>query len=112
MPKCDLNKVATHEVKELDVRLTTKSEKDVSFSVIGFTKTTEQWNKRQILFSKEDSLCRYKSLELYLELRRAWKGKADRDELLLSQVKPRRPVLIATVTCWTKEVLGLSRKDI
>ena len=42
MPKCDLNKVATHEVKELDVRLTTKSEKDVSFSVIGFTKTTEQ----------------------------------------------------------------------
>ena len=112
MPKCDLNKVATHEVKELDVRPMTRSEKEFSFSVMGFTKTSEQWNKHQILFSKEDSLCRYKSLELYLELRRAWKGKADRDELLLSHVKPRRPILIATVTCWTTEVLGLSRKDI
>ena len=42
MPKCDLNKVATHEVKELDVRLMTKSEKEFSFSVMGFIKTSEQ----------------------------------------------------------------------
>ena len=105
------------EIKNLDIILLAKSKNKAIFSLKGFTETSKPGKQppNAIFYSfpgnevkTQINLCPVKTLEFYLKVSEPWWRKRDRSQLLLSFVKPHKPISSATLARWIKEMLKFS----
>ena len=100
------------EIKNLDTKFLAKSKNKAVFSLKSFTKTSKPGKQPPDVifysFPGNEDLCPVKTLEFYLKVSEPWRRKGDRSQLLLSFVKPHRPISSATLARRIKEMLKFS----
>ena len=78
----------------------------------GFTKTSKPGKQPPDVifysFPGNEDLCPVKTLEFYLKVSEPWRRKGGRSQLLLSFLKPHKPISPATLARWIKEMLRFS----
>lgn len=102
-----------HELTFLDIRYKVVKKNSVIFH---FSKLTKSWKQGQkpptfeLSGFDQPDLCVLKCLERYLLISEGWRDE-DTNQLLLSHIKPHRPVSIETVSRWLQQFLKLSGID-
>ena len=100
------------EIKNLDTKFLAKSKNKAVFSLKGFTKTSKSGKQPPDVifysFPGNEDLCPVKTLEFYLNVCEPWRRKGDRSQLLLSFVKPYKPISSVTLARWIKDMLKFS----
>jgi len=101
-----------HEICFLDIRYLTKHHSGYTFTFGNTTKVAKQGRPRApikfIPFEENLELCVCKCIDVYLE-KTVWRGVEN--QLLLSYIRPHKPVSTRTVSRWLTDVLKLSGID-
>jgi len=86
--------------------------------IFSFDKLTKTWKKGQspptiefMNFPENPKLCVVKTLDDYINLSKHWRLTKDHSQLLLSTLKPHKPVAKSTIAGWMKSVLKNSGID-
>jgi len=86
--------------------------------IFSFDKLTKTWKKGQspptiefMNFPENPKLCVVKTLDDYINLSKQWRLTKDHSQLLLSTLKPHKPVAKSTIAGWMKSVLKNSGID-
>ena len=102
-----------HEITYLNLKFLVKHTSEYSFHFGKPTKVDRRSRTRPPIklrhFRENSNLCVCHHIDLYMERSKSW--RSENDQLLLSFIKPHKPVTSSTVSRWIIEVLSLAGID-
>ena len=104
----------SHEIDYLDIRFLVKHHSGYTFSFSKPTKVTRKGKLRPAItfvpFEENSRLCVCNCIDTYLIRSRSW--REDKNQLLLSYVKPHKEISAKTVSKWITDILDMAGVDI